>query len=593
MTATSFLSLLRDAKIERVFCPEKEEVNFWGFDEIVDEGKIFIFGIDTPGLSGPMSIFIKLMYQRSVLNRIKQPKRLKQNRLSFGIYDEYQSIVTLGGGQIEGDDDYGAKRRAALGVTIVATQSLSSLMQSVGSEVGLEVLIQNYRNKVIGHSMDKRTVEYCKYFAGNVEKMIESQSYSESGSNPHQNLIGTGLNTLKPTVSQSLNQNMQKIPRVDGEKISNLKLNEAMGFFFDGVNSFFVEKIGLKPSYLKSMRTTHKKVIRLTQKALPILAFLFLSSTTFAYTTICSVVKQSNFDACQQHITSSCMCGTPPRKCVFHSYYIIKTFIEVTTEPKKSFFSDLPGAALQLSLVKDVFSHGTDEMDSYFYHARVLQAPMSQLGYSGMACGGSLQEKLCFDVVSEHIESWKTGVADLSQPIFKAWALAPKMCLVKAAKNAITGDHVKGFSPRSVSCGFPLKGGVMFPPSSAENCTGWGLLMPRTGFVEGASSMGAALIVAKRIRSLGAEVYGATPISPDEKWSLVYPNNTYSCFLEGWSLGKIEALGGNERGRLLGKNHKTFLFAVWEKKSCCRDVDTILTTEAAKLALKTTCRGLD
>ena len=52
-----------------------------------------------------------MMYQRSVLNRIKQPERLKEGRLSFGIYDEYQSIVSIGGGQVEGDDDYAAKRR--------------------------------------------------------------------------------------------------------------------------------------------------------------------------------------------------------------------------------------------------------------------------------------------------------------------------------------------------------------------------------------------------------------------------------------------------------------------------------------------------
>ena len=590
VTATSFLSLLRDAKIERVFCPEKEEVNFWGFDEIVDKGKIFIFGINIPGLSGPMSIFMKLMYQRSVLNRITHTERLKEGRLSFGIYDEYQSIVTLGGGQIEGDDDYSAKRREALGVTIVATQSLSSLMQSIGSEVGLEVLTQNFRNKVIGHSMDKRTVEYCKYFAGDIEQVTESQSYSESGSSPHKNFIDGNLHTVKPTVSQSLNQNVQKVSKLNGEKLSTLKLNEAIGFFFDGVNSFFVEKVGLKPAYLKSMRINHKKVIKITQKALPIFFLFMLSPKVLGYTTICSAVKQSNFDICQEHITSACTCGPPPRPCTFHSYYIVKTFIEVTTEPKNSFFSDIPGAALQLSLITDAIGHGSEEMDSYFYNARIIQAPFSQLGYEGMACGGSSLEKLCFDAISEQIGSWKTGIADMSQPLFKVWSAAPKICLKKGIANAITGDPVKNFSPGNMGCGFPLKGISVFPPSRAENCTGWGVLMPRTGFVEGSSTMGAALLVAKRIRSLAAEVYGTTSVSYDEKWSLVYPNNTYSCFLEGKSIGEIEVLkGGNERGRLLGKNHKSFLFAIWQKKSCCKDTNTIITTEAAKSALKAMC----
>lgn len=595
-SSTTFLSLLRDARIEKIFCPSKDEVNFWGFDEIVDEGKIFIFGIDVPGLSGPMALLMKIMYQRSVLNRINQQERLKTGRLSFGIYDEYQSIVSVGGGQAEGDDDYAAKRREALGVTIVATQSLSSLAQAIGNDTGLDTLVQNFRNQIIGHSKDKRTVEYCKYFAGEIEKVVESKSYSESGSSPLKNIFSGLLTTSKPTVSQSLNQNVQKVPRITGEILSNLKSNEAVGFFFNGVDSFFVDKIGLKPLYLKSMRIAHEKVLEFTRKAAAVCLVLFLVPRAFGFPTVCSAVKAPSFTSCMQHTTSGCMCpGTPPRPCVRHTYYFIQSLVEVTTAPRQSFFMGMPGAALQLgAAVESVAGFGGEQMGSYFFHARVIQAPLSYMAYQGMACGGSKAEKVCFDAMSEHVESWKTGVADLTQPTFLAWKAAIPACFKKGMVNAATtGDVLTGFSPGSASCGFPLAGLNMFPPTTADICGGWGVLMPRTGFVESSSSMGAALLAAKRIKSIASEVYKTMPSGPDEKWSLVYPNSS-SCFREGKSLGEIEVIkGANEMGRLSGKNHQTYLFAIWKRVSCCKDMDSIATTEAAKAALTSMCQGAE
>ncbi len=594
-SASTFLALLRDAKVEKIFCPKKEDVTFWGFDEIVDNGKIFVFGIDIPGLSAPMAILMKLLYQRSVLNRIKEPQRLLNKRLSVGIYDEYQSIVTTGGGQIEGDDDYAAKRREALGVTIAATQSLSSLAQAIGNDMGLDTLIQNFRNQVIGHSKDKRTVEYCKYFAGEIERVTESKSFSESGSNPLKNLFGGGLTTSKPTVSQSLNQNVQNIPRINGETLSTLSINEAVGFFFDGANSFFVEKVGLKPNYLNSMRTTHADVLAFSRKAAAVCLALFITPKVFGSPTVCSAVKMPTYEMCMEYNTSPCMCGgTPPRPCVRHSYYFPQSFIEVTTAANKSFFSEIPGAAVQMSSgFLDSVSHGADDMGGYFYHARIIQIPLSSFGYEGFACGGNKQEKLCFDAVSEHVDSWKTGIADQLQPQYLAWKMAIPLCYKKALKNAVIGDTPNPPLQNSLSCGFPLKSIKVFPPSMSEQCTGWGTLFPRTGFVESSSSVGAALLAAKRLRSLASDVYRSTPMSPDEKWSLVYPNSS-SCFREGKSLGEIETMrGANELGRLSKTNHQTFLFAVWKRVSCCKDFDSIPETAASKVALKAICQGME
>lgn len=594
-SSSTFLALLRDARVEKIFCPKKEEVTFWGFDEIVDEGKIFVFGIDIQGLSGPMAILMKLLYQRSVLNRIKEPQRLQNKRLSVGIYDEYQSIVTTGGGQIEGDDDYAAKRREALGVTIVATQSMSSLAQAIGNDTGLDTLIQNFRNQIIGHSKDKRTVEYCKYFAGEIMRVTESQSYTESGSEPFKNIFNRNLSTSKPTVSQSLNQNVQHIPRINGETLSTLSINEAVGFFFDGAKSYFVEKVGLKPNYLKNLRISHKDVLALSQRAAAVCLALLFAPKAFGSPTVCSAVQMPTYELCMEYKTSPCMCGgTPPRPCVRHSYYYPQSFIEVTTAANKSFFQNIGGASVQLSSsIFDSLNNGADDMGGYFYHARIIQVPLSFIGYQGFACGGNSQEKLCFDAVSEHIESWKTGVADLLQPQYLLWKAAVPLCYKKSIANALIGDPPNPPSSQTLSCGFPLKSIKVFPPSVSDQCSGWGALFPRTGFVESSSSVGAALLAAKRIRSLARDVYRSTPSSGDEKWSLVYPNSS-SCFREGKSLGEIETVrGGNERGRALKTNHQIFLFVIWKKQSCCKDFDSIPETAASKVALKTVCQGME
>jgi len=595
-TATSFLGQIRDARIERVFCPTKDEINFWGFDEIVDEGKIFVFGIDVPGLSGPISVLMKLMYQGSVMDRIKNRKRLESNRLSVGIYDEYQTFVSLGGGQIEGDDDYAAKRREGLGVTIVATQSHSSLLQATGNEVGTDVLLANFRTRIVGATSDSRTISHYREIGGEIHEELESESYTESGQFPVKQIFSKGLRTSQPTVSQSISKNKQKRPRITGETMSRLKTFEAVGLVFDGVDSEFYDKICLKPAFFPSMRVPHKKVIAVARAAATACLILFITFQSQAFPSVCSAVKTPAFDICMEYTKSTCSCGWPPRPCVNHSFYIPTTFIEVTSRPKQSFFSDLPMASTQLKSIKEPwFSSGSVEMDNRFYHARVIKVPLSSTVFSGMPCGSNETENLCFSAMSEHISSqWKTGSGDMNDPQYKLWALNPKACLVKGAVTAAaTGNVNKSFSAGVPSCSFPWPSLSAFPPVTTDICGGWGVLLPRTGFAESNSSVGGALLAAERIRSIANEVYKSISVNPDEKWQMIFPNSS-NCFREGQSVGKLETVDGvNESARLTKLNQNSWLFTVWKKVTCCRDVTSIPHAEFAKNALKGICQGLE
>lgn len=593
-TATSFLGQIREARIEKVFCPPKEEINFWGFDQIVDEGKIFVFGIDVPGLSGPISVLMKLMYQASVMDRIKNKKRLESQRLSIGIYDEYQTFASLGGGQIEGDDDYAAKRREALGVTIVASQSHSSLLQATGDDVGTDVLIANFRTRIVGATTDKRTIEHYKDIGGEIEEEIESESYTESGHKPVRKLLGKGLMTSQPTVSQSVNKNKQKKPRITGEIMSRLKTFEAIGIVFNGVDTEFFDKIFLKPAFFPTMRVSHRKVIE-AARAAALACLILFTAKGFAFPSICSVVKTPVFDSCMQYSRSGCTCGTPPHPCTLHSYYVPTTFIEVTSRPKYSFFSDLPFAGTQLNSTKEMwFSSGSVEMDNRFYHARVISVPFVNTVYSGMPCGTDNVDRPCFEAMSEHISTqWKTGSGDANDPQFKLWSLSPKACLIAGAASAATTGRINKGSPAGGGmCSFAMPKTAVFPPVSSEICGGWGVLLPRTGFVESNSSVGGALLAAERIRSIANEVYHSTAIFPDEKWQMTFPQPS-TCFREGQSVGKLETLDGvNEIGRMAGLNQDSWLFVVWKRVSCCSEVTSIPQAEFAKSAMKAICQGL-
>jgi len=106
--------------------------------------------------------------------------------------------------------------------------------------------------------------------------------------------------------------------------------------------------------------------------------------------------------------------------------------------------------------------------------------------------------------MSEHLGmNWKTGQADLKQPAFMAWSLAPKACLIKGAITSTTGggEFVAG---NEGACSYPMSWLKMNPPSTHSVCNGWGLHFPRTGSYDGTSQVAGALTIAARIKSLSS-----------------------------------------------------------------------------------------
>ncbi len=98
-------------------------------------------------------------------------------------------------------------------------------------------------------------------------------------------------------------------------------------------------------------------------------------------------------------------------------------------------------------------------------------------------------------------------------------------------------------------------------------------------------------MVAARLKSVGSEVMSTVPGSVDEHWQMLYPQGS-SCFREGQSLGVLETIKGlREEQRMLGKL-TGYLFVVWKRVSCCKDIAEAPAAYIAIQALRLACEAV-
>lgn len=603
-TATTFLTQLLEYQTAKIFCPKKEDVTFWSFDEVLKNGNIFVFDIDNYGISKALGTLIKLLYQTAVLNRYRVNDVLIEKKpLAFSFIDEYPDVATFGGSDAIGDDTYQAKCRAAGGVNIYAMQSHSSLESALGDKKACDTLLQNFRTHIAGHSLDHKTISFFSSVAGEEEVEKESENYSETGSHPTGSFFRAELQTDNPTVSKSLQKSFEKRNILTGDKFAKLRTFEAIGIVFTSGIDTEVHKIALKPAFLANKRTPHEEVLKpRTKKRKSFLGFALtslifaLGTKAVASPTVCSIVNSVSFNECLNLTATTTVCGYPPRPCMFYSYYVPQSYHEVREDSGTSFFSDLPGVAAQLKRAPKtpLSMGGIDEMDSYHFHANSIGVPMTKFVFNMLPCDGARTDKMCLDAASFDLgTNWVSGLGDLKQPALLAWKLSPKACLIKGAASSFTGEMGSGMRAGAPSCSFPLKL-PLYPPSEEPVCTGWGFHLPRTGAIEATSRVNASLLVAASIKSIASEVFNSAPSSPDEKWQMLYPQTSNTCFRKGQNLGILETTKNTtEIGRLNLSKTKNYLYSTWKRVSCYAEITEPAKVAAVLAAIKGICGGME
>jgi hypothetical protein len=608
-TSTAFINQFQEFAASRIFCPSQKNLTIKSMEEFIRDGKILLFDVNQPGLARSMGTFIKLHYEQAVLNMLPE---LKEKNLPIStalIIDEYQDVVTCGGGGTLGDDTFMAKVRESSPAVIVATQSISSLMDSVGSQRPAMVLLQNFRTRIACHSSDLETIKVFQELAGKDEIETTTHSLSETAQSAKLNLLAGGFDSQNSSINESVSHATRKEDLLTGKEFSRLRTFEAFAQVFDGIETKFI-KLYLKPNFLKRINTKHEMVLdilrgspkdgtaekikRVLRKLKAVAAsLLFAGNVHAAIPNVCTVASSPAFQSCLEMGVGGCMCGYPPRPCAQISYYVPVSFLEVWPEPRTSYFSALPGVKLQLAKIAPVPFGAEGDEDTQSFHAHAVAVPLTSLAFRFMPSGGTRMEKMCFDGMSEHFASqWSTGKGDLTQPSFLAWSAAPKACLLKGAVSSALGEGSMTASPDSAVCSFPMPNLGVLPPSTHPVCNGWGVFFPRYGTYAGPASMTGALMIASRMKSLSSEVLHSMPASPDEKWQMVYPQST-SCFREGQNVGVLETIkNARETMRLVNGKLKGYLFVVWQKTTACRDLAQVAQAQAAALAIPAACGGM-
>ena len=136
---------ISDFNVKKVFCPKQNEINFYGFDNILKTGKIVVLNMNIfeyKNLSKIIAAYLKLDFQTSVMNRLSNNSNLKNYRSVCFISDEYHEYVTLN------DASFFSQSREAKCINIVATQSYTSLLNTLNNNSCVKTIIQNLINKL-------------------------------------------------------------------------------------------------------------------------------------------------------------------------------------------------------------------------------------------------------------------------------------------------------------------------------------------------------------------------------------------------------------------------------------------------------------
>jgi len=238
---------ISDYDIEKVFSPEKKDLNFLGFNEVINKGKIVVLNMNISeykNLSRVIAAYLKLDFQSEVMYRLT--KNYSYNRPVCFISDEYHEYVT------SSDAEFFAQSREAKCINIVSTQSYTSLLNTLNNKSGAQVIIQNLINKLWFRTDDIFTIEDAQKQIGKEEKKRISQTISENAKETNFNYLFNIFNSKNSNISESLNSYIQMDYIFDTNFFTqNLETFSCIAFLSDGNKILKPQKINLIPYFKK------------------------------------------------------------------------------------------------------------------------------------------------------------------------------------------------------------------------------------------------------------------------------------------------------------------------------------------------------
>lgn len=243
-----------DYNVSKVFCCSKNEINFNGFESVLNTGKIVVLNMNIAeykNLSKIIAAYLKLDFQTEVMSRLGKTAILRKSAF---ISDEFHEYVTTT------DSDFFSQCREAKCINIVATQSYSSIKNALKDEVSAKVILQNMINKLWFRTDDIFTIEEAQKQIGKEEKEKISTTISENAKETKLNFVTNTLMSRDSNLSESYNKYTQNDYIYDTNYFSqSLKTFKCLGFISDGMKILKPTELQMIPYYEENNFIVSKK----------------------------------------------------------------------------------------------------------------------------------------------------------------------------------------------------------------------------------------------------------------------------------------------------------------------------------------------
>jgi hypothetical protein len=260
-----FLSLFDDnPALRRVFCPKKEcfepgadgslGIPLPPFSELIEQGKVVALNFPmsaSPGLSRMIGTLMKMDFQRAVLDRVQrmEAEPMKPYPPVLFLCDEYHAFATVGANEPTGDEKFFSQARQSRCISIVATQSISSLRSALSGETW-RTLLQTFRTKIFLTLSDDFSAQVASDLCGRDEQLKVSYNFSESGQDAAISMWNGRSVAEKSSVTASKTYSVQKDNIFEPRVFTELKNAQSIVLGYDGSNPIPPTFCFLKPYYL-------------------------------------------------------------------------------------------------------------------------------------------------------------------------------------------------------------------------------------------------------------------------------------------------------------------------------------------------------
>lgn len=262
-----FLSVFdSDPDVRYTFCPPREcydpvanrdgrfGIPLPSFEHLIESGAVCALNFpmnSNPGLARAIGTFLKMDFQRAILNRIPEMSRHPDRHWRPVLFaaDEYQAFATCGEDNPSGDEKFFSLSRQARLIGLVATQSISSLRSVLAGEAW-RTLVQTFRTKVFLALSDDFSAKFASDLCGKVEQLRPQYSMSESGQDARVSVL-TGLSTAnRSSVTASRGYHVHRDLVFEPKTFSELKNLQAVVLAYTGEDPVPPTLCYLKPWYL-------------------------------------------------------------------------------------------------------------------------------------------------------------------------------------------------------------------------------------------------------------------------------------------------------------------------------------------------------